>query len=65
MIDRELYLTQSWATDAERRAEAGVPEPVAFATKPAPAAAMITQALEAGVPARWLTGDEVYGADPC
>ncbi|WP_428501731.1 hypothetical protein [Pseudonocardia sp.] len=25
---------------------------------------MITRAVTAGVPARWVTGDEVYGADP-
>ena len=25
---------------------------------------MLTRALQAGVPARWLAGDEVYGADP-
>src|SRR5690242_18410582 len=25
---------------------------------------MLTRALRAGVPARWVTGDEVYGADP-
>src|SRR4051794_3548219 len=26
--------------------------------------AMITRALDAGVTTRWVTGDEVYGADP-
>src|SRR4051794_12312702 len=25
---------------------------------------MLTRALDAGVPAAWVTGDEVYGADP-
>src|SRR3954470_11773170 len=25
---------------------------------------MIARALDAGVPARWVAGDEVYGADP-
>jgi hypothetical protein len=25
---------------------------------------MLTRALDAGVPARWVTGDEVYGANP-
>jgi len=35
-----------------------------FATKPALARRMITRAVDAGVPAAWVTGDEVYGADP-
>jgi SRSO17 transposase len=37
---------------------------VEFTTKPALAAAMITRAVKAGSPARWVTGDEVYGNDP-
>ena len=39
------------------------PGDVEFATKPALAQAMITGALAAGVPASWVAGDEVYGAD--
>jgi SRSO17 transposase len=62
-IDRALYLPKEWAADAERRAQAGVPEAVAFQTKPALALAMIERALDAGVPCRWVTGDEVYGGD--
>ena len=64
LIDRALYLPESWAADAQRRGQAGVPEEVAFATKPALAREMIARALDAGVPARWAAGDEVYGADP-
>lgn len=64
MIDRELYLPRSWTTDPARCAAAGVPDDVEFATKPELARAMIARALEAGVAARWVTGDEVYGADP-
>jgi SRSO17 transposase len=64
LIDRELYLPKSWTDDPARCAAAGVPAGVAFATKPALAAGMLARALEAGVPARWVTGDEVYGADP-
>lgn len=62
-IDRALYLPKEWAADPERRAQAGVPEAVAFQTKPALALAMIERALDAGVPCRWVTGDEVYGGD--
>ena len=62
-LDRELYLPREWAEDNERRREAGVPETVEFRTKPQLARAMLERALDAGVPARWVTGDEVYGGD--
>jgi len=64
LIDRELYLPRSWIDDPARCAAAGVPAGGAFATKPALATAMLTRALDAGVPAGWVAGDEVYGADP-
>src|SRR4051794_9933902 len=64
LLDRELYLPRSWTDDPARCAAAGVPAGVGFATKPALAGAMLTRVLDAGVPARWVTGDEVYGADP-
>ena len=64
LIDRALYLPRSWAEDADRCHTAGVPDTVQFATKPALATAMITRVIGAGVPARWVAGDEVYGADP-
>lgn len=64
LIDRELYLPRSWIDDQERREQAGVPEDVEFPTKPALAGEMITRPLDAGVPAAWVAGDEVYGGDP-
>jgi SRSO17 transposase len=64
LIDRALYLPRSWADDPERRAAAGIPAEVEFATKPALARQMIGAALEAGTPAQWVAGDEVYGANP-
>jgi len=64
LIDRELYLPRSWAADPARCAAAGIPAGTAFATKPGLARRMIGRALDAGVPAAWVTGDEVYGADP-
>ena len=60
-LDRELYLPKAWAQDQDRRAQARIGEEVEFATKPELAMAMITRALDAGVPAGWVTGDEVYG----
>ena len=64
MIDRELYLPSCWTADPERMAAAGVPDDLEFLTKPALATGMLTRALRAGVPARWVAADEVYGADP-
>jgi SRSO17 transposase len=63
-IDRALYLPRSWTGDAARCRAAGVPRDTAFATKPALATEMITRVLDAGTPAGWVTGDEVYGQDP-
>lgn len=63
-LDRALYLPKSWTDDPARCAAAGIPAEVGFATKPALATTMITRALDAGVTASWVTGDEVYGADP-
>src|SRR5215217_3648700 len=62
-IDRALYLPREWADDAGRREGAGVPEEVAFRTKPALALEMLERAFEADVPARWVVGDAVYGSD--
>jgi SRSO17 transposase len=63
LMDRALYLPKSWTGDVQRMAAAGVPAEVGFATKPALAQAMISDALDAGVPASWVAADEVYGAD--
>ena len=62
-IDRALYLPEAWANDPDRREAAGVPEDVAFRTKPQLAREMVARALDAGVPAAWVVADEVYGAD--
>jgi len=64
LIDRELYLPESWTGDPGRCRAAGVPEGTVFATKPTLAQMMVTRALAAGVPASWVAGDEVYGGDP-
>jgi SRSO17 transposase len=64
LIDRALYLPQSWTERPDRCTDAGIPPGTQFATKPALATAMITAALDADTPASWVAGDEVYGADP-
>jgi SRSO17 transposase len=60
-LDRELYLPKVWSQDRGRCREAGVPDEVDFATKPALAIGMLARALDAEVPAGWVTADEVYG----
>src|SRR5918993_5457147 len=64
VIDRELYLPQGWLADAERCHAAGVPAQRTFATKPELARVMLQRTLDAGVPASWVTADEVYGGSP-
>lgn len=65
LLDRELYLPKSWTDDRDRCTEAGVPDDrqgeVGFATKPELAEKMLHRALDAEVPAAWVTGDEAYG----
>ena len=65
LIDRALYLPRCWAEDPDRCDDAGIPENRrGFATKPTLAAALVTRAISAKVPAAWVAADEVYGADP-
>ena len=61
LIDRELYLPQSWADDRDRCRAAGIPDEVEFTTKPRQAQLMISRAIGAGVPFAWFTADEAYG----
>jgi SRSO17 transposase len=58
-----LYLPEAWAGDLERRAKAGVPGEIAFATKPQIALAQIRAALAQGVPPGVVLSDAGYGAD--
>jgi SRSO17 transposase len=61
LLDRRLYLPEEWAKDPKRREEAKIPADVVFQTKPEQAMAMLEAAWQAGMPMRWVTGDEVYG----
>jgi SRSO17 transposase len=63
LLDRELYLPKEWTDDPARCRQAGIPEDRRFATKPQLAQHMLQRTLAAGVPARWVTGDSVYGDD--
>lgn len=63
LVDRRLYLPKVWAEAPARRAKAGVPEDVAFATKPALAREMIARLLDEGLPCAFVLADAVYGSD--
>src|SRR5579862_1219862 len=63
MVDRELYLPRSWTDDPGRCREAGVPGDVQFSSKTDLARLMLGRALDAGVPASWVTADEAYGKE--
>jgi SRSO17 transposase len=64
LIDRELYLPESWTDDRDRCREAGISDDVGFATKPELARRMLARALAVGVPFAWFTADEAYGQNP-
>jgi SRSO17 transposase len=64
LIDRRLYVPRSWIEDPDRCAVAGIPDGLAFATKPQLAWQMIAACLAAGITVGFVTGDECYGRDP-
>jgi hypothetical protein len=64
LIDRRLFLPQEWASEPERREEAGVPQGVVFRTRPQLALEMIQTAVLERQPFRWVGGDCVYGDSP-
>ena len=59
----QLYLPETWAADAERRARAGVPDDVVFQTKPTIALDQIRAAMTAGLPPGVVLMDAGYGND--
>lgn len=60
-VDFDVYLPQRWAPDLPRRRAAGIPDDLDFATKPQLAIAQLGRLAAAGLPARWVAFDEVYG----
>ena len=57
----DAYMTKRWADDQPRRDAAGIPSDVEFATKPQLAMRQLERLMAAGLPARWVAFDEVYG----
>ncbi len=62
-IAYQLYLPKEWANDPERRVVAGVPEDIAFATKPEIALEQMRNALKSGTPPGVVLADAAYGDD--
>jgi SRSO17 transposase len=62
-IAYQLYLPQAWADDPARRRKAGVPDDIAFQTKPQIALGQMRAALLAGVPRAVVLADAGYGVD--
>jgi len=59
----QLYLPEEWASDAERRRKAGVPEDVRFATKTQIALQQMRRLLAEGAPRHCVLADAGYGVD--
>ncbi len=58
-----LYLPKSWAADDDLRRRAGIPDDVAFATKPKIALSQIADALARDLPRGVVLADAGYGND--
>lgn len=59
----QLYLPEDWAADPERRAKAGVPQEVRFATKTQIALQQLRALLAQGAPHHCVLADAGYGVD--
>jgi len=64
LLDRELYLPETWCQDKVRRAEAHIPEAITFKTKPELAQQMLKRAWDEDIPLEWIAADTVYGNSP-
>jgi SRSO17 transposase len=59
--DFDVYMPKSWAEDPQRRRKAGIPDRLAFKTKPELAIDQLKRLMAAGTRAMWAAADEVYG----
>jgi SRSO17 transposase len=60
-VDFDVYMPARWAQDQARRQAAGIPDDLQFATKPELAMRQLDRLTAAGLPAKWVAFDEVYG----
>ena len=66
LVDKGLYLPESWTKDPERCAAAGVPEVRrSYQSKTELALEMLARALERGhLKAQWIAADDAFGISP-
>jgi SRSO17 transposase len=64
LLDGDLYLPESWASDRPRCRAAGIPDEVEYRPKWQIALDLGDRAREQGVQFDWLTFDEGYGGKP-
>ena len=66
LVDKRLYLPESWTSDKGRCAAAGVPEESrSYRSKTGLALDMLERALERGhLRAKWVAGDDAFGMSP-
>ena len=66
LVDKRLYLPESWTSDTDRCAAAGVPEESRnYRSKTKLALEMLARALERGhLKAGWVAGDDAFGMSP-
>ena len=57
--DFDVYMPECWAQDGQRRATAGIPERLKFATKPELAIEQVRRLAAAGIRFWWAAADEV------
>jgi hypothetical protein len=60
-VDFDVYMPGCWARDPQRREKAGIPQGLAFATKPELALEQVRRLIAGGLRVLWAAADEVYG----
>ena len=58
-VDFDVYMPDCWARDPQRRKKAGIPEGLAFATKPELALEQVKRLIAGGLRVLWAAADEV------
>jgi SRSO17 transposase len=60
-LDRQLYLPQEWAVDAQRRDKTHVPPSVRFGERWRMGLDLLDRCSKEGLPHAWVTGDDEFG----